>query len=383
MEPECLPSGRYRALAWNAKTQRKEVVRNPAPGSRGTWLNKDEARTAAKVREQQVDDQCADGGVPVTRRRRDISFGEYAWTWLATLNGEQASLNTRTSEVRALAARFGHLPIANVTATDVQAWLADTRDTLALNTRSQRLGVLRTILNRAMREGLREGDPTEGITLPKPPKTRRGRVRYLSEAELARVLEASPEWYRPAILLAHDCGLRAAEVAGLRWLRLDLDSDMPTIVIADVMQADRTLRNYPKGKESAAIPLTPRVVEALKRLRAQRSDLRTAFVIRNSRDGEVPPKRIGDQFREARIKAELTDEPVPTFHHLRHMTATNLVEAGAQATIVQAILRHGTLETSQRYIREAELDVMRAAMNDVAHSRIGVVSLSASDQQAG
>lgn len=68
MQPEWLPSGRYRALAWNATAQRKEVVKNPAPSSRGTWPDYVSADAAAKAREAEIEGVYLDAGVLARRR---------------------------------------------------------------------------------------------------------------------------------------------------------------------------------------------------------------------------------------------------------------------------------------------------------------------------
>jgi integrase len=81
------------------------------------------------------------------------------------------------------------------------------------------VGVLKHLLNRAMKEGKISKNPAAGVRMPKVPA---GRVRYLQSAELELVLEYCPPWIRPVARLAVSTGMRRSEILGLRWLDVDL-----------------------------------------------------------------------------------------------------------------------------------------------------------------
>ncbi len=257
-------------------------------------------------------------------------------------------MNTRTGIVNALIKQFGPRLVDEITKTEYQAADAGWADAgYARKTREARLTTFRAILKQAQDDHLRYDDPTKGVTVY---AEREREPRLLTEQELLLLLCFLPVWFWPAALLAHDCGLRAAEVCGLRWFRLTLDGDDPSVLVKDVMEPDRTLRGYPKGKKTARVALTPRVVAALRVLRASRPDDRDDdFVFRNSRNLPLRPKEPNRLLATAFGRSGLTGQR-PVFHDLRHSCGDNLARHNASAVVIMNVLRHGNLKTSQGYI---------------------------------
>ncbi|MGH3978428.1 MAG: tyrosine-type recombinase/integrase, partial [Pseudonocardiaceae bacterium] len=228
----------------------------------------------------------------------------------------------------------------------VRNYIDDMRDVgAAATTITDRLGALRRTMVAAVEAGLRGDDPTVGVAAPRA--TDRPR-RILTEQELALVLAKLPGWLRPAALLSHDAGLRIGEIAGLRLFRLDLLHR--SVEVADVVDLDQSLRASPKGGKVLTVPLTARVVGALTGHLRDHPAGKMAQVFRDPRTGGgVTPERIRGHWRQAREAAAL-GEPAPRWHDLRHGCATALARSGAPAYVIQAVLRHQDLATSQRYI---------------------------------
>lgn len=377
---ETLPSGRHRAMAWNPLTKKKLPIKNPEPGSRGSWSSYEEADAAWRVAERQWDTTYSDGGIEVVRKRRRLTFAEYAKAWAEVAEGEMNTRTTKNTHVRILNKTFGGFLIDDISPMDVRRWHHQERVAgHAPSTRQGRLITLGQIMRRAVQDHLRPDDPTVDITVIVPKKGASD-ARILTDQELSLAQSFLPAWFRPAALLACDSGLRAAEVSGLRWFRLDLaDPLTASVKIADVLERDGSLRNHPKGKKHERLPVTPRTAAALIELRKMFPGDDMDFVFRLSKAGSPPPanavaprvvlpKYITKLWADARTSAKL-DQPPVKFHHLRHACATNLARAGYSAMVIKKVLRHANLSTSQIYI-EAEGDAeVRAAMTAVSEAK--------------
>lgn len=374
---EQLKSGKYRAIAWNHITRKRIPVRpgdlNPDDKRRSfdTW---DAANRAIERYEASLDGTYVDAGTFVPRQTRRVTFADYSAQWLKVQGGAQASRYNRAVSVDVLTATFGDRLIDDITRTDVRAWVVDLEATgRAPGTIQQRLICLGQIMQSAVQDHLRTDDPTADLAMS---NQRVGSIRYLSDQELMLMLCYLPAWFWPAALLAADSGLRASEVAGLRWFRLHLDGDDPYVEVVDVMERDLVLRGYPKGKESGAVPLTPRTVEALRVLRRATAGQDDDFVFRNSRGGPMCPRAVGATWRKARNRYGFTGT-APKFHHLRHLCANNLAKAGAPAPVIQAVLRHRNLSTSQGYIEAVHRGEQKRWMSIVAGEAAAVGRLAA------
>lgn len=181
------------------------------------------------------------------------------------------------------------------------------------------------------RTGALPSDPSAGLSAP----TGEGRLpRVLKADELTALLDEPParidddppevRWRDDAVLeLLYGSGLRVSELCGLRPGDVDLRAATVTV--------------WGKGGKQRQVPITPAAADALRAL-APTSD--AVFV--NGRGKRLTPRdvrRIID--RRA---------PSPTHPHaLRHTFATHLLDGGADLRVVQELLGHADLATTQRY----------------------------------
>ncbi len=252
-QPEALPSGRFRGVARSAITGRRESRTFDRFGDAYEWAAAREAAMDAVATEV--------GGAPVERRVYDRpTFAAYAEAWGKRAGSDSAaSRSGARSNARQLGRQWPTQRIHEIDRAAVRAYLAELRDAgMSASTRQARIIALRAIMASAVEDGLRDRDPTVGV---KAPTVTKPGHRILSEAELAAVLAALPQWLRAAALLSHEAGLRISEVAGLRAHRLDLLHR--TVLITDVIQCDGTLRESPKGQVPLTVPLTLRAAAAL------------------------------------------------------------------------------------------------------------------------
>lgn len=359
---------RYRAYVWNAVAQKKESV--TAPDGSKTFHFYEQAEAAAKLALQRIDGTYTDAGIPVQRQLRRFSFAEYADLWLPAQGGTVRTRAGRGYGVNALKRAFGKQMMDELTETDFRAWDAgEEARGMSTSTRQQRMWVLRGIMKQAQKDGVRPDNPAVDIWV----KAHRNRPpRYLTEQELYFLLAFAPMWFWPAILLGYFVGLRAGEIAGLRWERLDLDSGNPHVLVSDVMDPGRTLRTFPKGTEAEPVALPPVVVTALKVLRRWRGNVgREDFVFLNTRGRPIESCTPNRVLKKAWERSGLPGER-PVFHHLRHNCGNNLAEADAPAPVIMAVLRHKNLSTSQKYIKAVDTTRQRewmARAQKSAHSQ--------------
>jgi integrase len=162
----------------------------------------------------------------------------------------------------------------------------------------------------------------------------RGRVRYLSEDERTRLLQAcqassTPALY-PLVVLALATGARKMELLRLTWREVDL------------RRAQIALEQT-KNRERRALPLTGLALQEVERLaKVRRLDTLLVFPRADGRQ----PLDIRYAWAQALRAAGIAD---CRFHDLRHSCASYLAMQGASLVEIAAVLGHKTLQMVQRY----------------------------------
>jgi integrase/recombinase XerC len=242
------------------------------------------------------------------------------------------------------AERLGLGSPGDVQRTTVRRYLAylATRG-FARRTIARRASALRRYFGWARRIGALTTDPTAGLNAP------RGEARLprvLHADELRSLLDESRsrgasgrdgarELRDMALLeLLYGSGLRVAEAAALDVDDLDL--------------AQSRVRVWGKGSKQRVVPLSEPTTDALRRWLADgRRELATdaspaAAVFLNLRGRRLTPR---DARRVLDRRAAVPTHP----HALRHTFATHLLDGGADLRVVQELLGHADLATTQRY----------------------------------
>jgi integrase len=207
---------------------------------------------------------------------------------------------------------------------------------------------LRLALDAAVAEGLLDANPAEQIVLP---RRRAGRAwstrerRFLTRAELVRLLDEVPAKWRPLFELLAATGLRISEAIGLRWSDLGLDGPVPHLHVRRAIVKGATVA--PKSRHGARlIPLTPELAATL-RAHRPREAADDAFVFPGrDADASDPGSLRRRVFVPAADRAGLTGVG---FHTLRHTCASMLIESGLTPLRLQRRMGHHspafTLET--------------------------------------
>jgi integrase len=371
--PEQLPgSGRWRIYYWHPIKKTKIWVKNPEPGSRGTWPDAGSALLAREEFKARLDGALIAQGIPVqrqTHRPNVPTVPQAIEEWLELQDGTKATITTRRYAVKAFSKQWPDLPINELDEDTYVKWdLKQKEAGLSTSTRANRLIYMGQIIRWCVKKGWRKDDFTEHM---KPIKVRRIiRPEILTRQNYTSLTYWLPFYMLPALVLAYECGLRAGEIAGLRWKRIDLDGPVPTVMVRDVMENDRTTRSHTKGggeDGEREVVLSAFAVEILKGIRRWRgTDGPDDFVVRNTRNRPVPPNYLGKRWIAAWRQAEAAGEvsgPRPRFHDLRHAAGTSLAAAGAPITVIMDVLGHDDPKMTKRYLREAQLAEMAAWMS--------------------
>jgi len=208
------------------------------------------------------------------------------------------------------------------------------------------VAALRAFFRFALDEGFVTTDPAENLALPKRWKTL---PKALTEEEIDLLLappdaaEADPnDLCDHAVLeLAYASGLRLAELRGIRLEQLHLDAGFVTVI--------------GKGDKERVVPVGARAVTALRRYLAIRPELvrpkSPAAVFLTSRGSAFAHVtlwlRIGKCVHRRGIGRHVTP------HMLRHSFATHLMEHGADLRVIQELLGHASIATTEVYTHVA------------------------------
>lgn len=249
-----------------------------------------------------------------------------------------ATVRGYCSDLRLLS---GSVPdFASFTLTALRAWLAraveegKSRSTLARRTAS-----LRAFSTWAAREGYLATDVAQRLVTPKVGKHLPTVMSPTAAGELMGNAVSTDEvhFLRDSAMLEflYATGVRVAELVGLD--------------IGDVDLARRTARVTGKGNKQRVVPFGAAAAEALEAwLSSGRGQLAgdTEAVFVGTRGGRIDARQV----RRVVVRAaQVTGESGLTPHGLRHSAATHLLEGGADLRMVQELLGHSSLQTTQVY----------------------------------
>jgi integrase/recombinase XerC len=204
---------------------------------------------------------------------------------------------------------------------------------------------LRAFFKFWQRRGRVEKNPLVGLVLPKlekrlPQFLTEGQMRLLLEGP-QRLLENGTEspfvaWRdRLAMELLYGAGLRVSELTGLDYRALEADG-----TVARVLGKGKKERLCPLGKVATA------VLAKWRREFAQDTGL-DAPVLVDTRHRRLTPRAVQLMLKRYLALAGLPEDLTP--HKLRHSYATHLLNAGADLRLVQELLGHASLNTTQIY----------------------------------
>ncbi|MEJ2853962.1 MULTISPECIES: site-specific tyrosine recombinase XerD [unclassified Saccharothrix] len=206
---------------------------------------------------------------------------------------------------------------------------------LAESSVARTLVTVRGLHRFAHREGITAHDPARDVHPPTPP---RRLPKALPVDDVLRLLDTAGGLRDKALLeLLYSTGARISEVVGL-----DVD---------DVDTAERTVLLDGKGGKQRLVPVGRPALAALEaylvRARPGLVKRGTPALFLNARGGRLSRQTAWQVLKTAAERAGVTAEVSP--HTLRHSFATHLLEGGADVRVVQELLGHASVTTTQVY----------------------------------
>jgi integrase/recombinase XerD len=292
-------------------------------------------------------------------------------TWLAVEQGR--SRQTLLAYRRDLAAYEEFLAARNLGLEDateelIDAHLADRRAAgLAPASVGRALAPLRGLYRFRVEEGWAAKDPTQDVT---PPRLPLRLPKALSEEEVLLVLSSAQgdeplnRRDRAILEVLYGTGIRVSELTGLSFADLGSESGL--------------LRVLGKGDKERLVPLGDCAADALCRWLepggrprvvptrfARRGDAEAVFL--NARGGRLTRQGVWEILQRRARRVGLEDKVHP--HVLRHSCATHMLARGADIRVVQELLGHASVATTQLYTK-VTLDHLRRVY-ERAHPRAG------------
>ena len=248
--------------------------------------------------------------------------------------------------------------VQGIEARDVRAFLA------MLHTRgldpvsvARKLAAIRSWFRFLRRRGVVADNPAQQIRAPRPS---RKLVSFLPIDETMAMMDvhdgrALTDGHAPArdaaiVELLYASGLRVSELVGLDLRDVDL--------------AELTVRVIGKGRKERIVPFGGAAASALRTYLDARGPGPGAVFL-NRRRGRLTVRSVHTIVRRRARAAGIVRRVSP--HTLRHTFATHLLDSGADLRMIQELLGHSRLSTTQRYTHVGSDQLMR--IYDAAHPR--------------
>jgi integrase/recombinase XerD len=254
-------------------------------------------------------------------------------------------------------AAAGRTQIGAVTTADVAEYLARLREgdeqhrPLAASSAGRAVVAVRGLHAFAMAEGLAGSDPARVVRPPAPPRRLPRAISIPDVERLLQIAGDTPAQRRDRALLEllYGTGARISEAVGLDIDDLDLTGQRGIGgVVATVRLAGKGGRQriVPVGSYASSA-LDSYLVQARPALAASaRSGQHSPAVFLNARGGRLTRQGAWGALRAAAARAGLT---AVSPHVLRHSFATHLLDGGADVRVVQELLGHASVHTTQVY----------------------------------
>ncbi|HTI67246.1 MAG TPA: site-specific tyrosine recombinase XerD [Caulobacteraceae bacterium] len=268
-----------------------------------------------------------------------------------------AARNTLVAYGRDLADAEGALAragtdLARASSDAVEAYFAQLSERgLSAATASRRRAAVRQFYRFAVQEGWRADDPVRRVEAP-----RRGRPlpKLLSRDEVSRLIAAAGE-KDGAAGLRLGCLVELLYASGLRV------SELTALPLAAVIADPAFVMVKGKGGKARLAPLNGAAREAVKAYLGARpvflapgvKESPWLFPSPRGAGGRLTPRRLAQLLDEAAADAGIDPARVSP-HVLRHAFATHLLEGGADLRVVQTLLGHADIGTTQIYTHVAE-----------------------------
>ena len=227
-------------------------------------------------------------------------------------------------------------PIESRSTTDLRRFFLHLKREKKYSPRSlhRKICSLKSFYRFLKKEAYISSNPAENIESPKIPKSL---PKTISIEEALKLLNAPTNIRDQTVLfLLYGTGMRVSELSNLNLDSLDLDNRMLRIVEG-------------KGNKDRIIPLPDVVIPIIKEYLAnRRQDITSSALILNRSGQRLSARSIQRLVKKYKGQANLQDKKI-TPHTLRHAFATHLLSNSVDIRVIQELLGHASLSTTQLY----------------------------------
>ena len=214
------------------------------------------------------------------------------------------------------------------------------------------LAPVRAALADAVELGVLRSNPSTGVRVPQPRRLEdEEQVKALTEAELATLVEHTPDSWRLLIELLSESGLRIGEALALEWR--DVDTGRKRLTVRRRVYRGRI--DTPKSARGRrAVPLSTNLSRALWQRRGAAADDALVFASRSG--GYVDPGNL--HARVLKPAARAAGVGWCGFHTLRHTAGSRWFARGWNVVQVSKALGHATPDFTMRvYLHDLDPDL--------------------------
>lgn len=287
-------------------------------------------------------------------------------SWLTVEKGYSShTVDNYQRDIREFTCFVGDKNFVDLEAKDIRAWVFYLNGKNKANSVARKISALRSFFRYLLRHEVLIVDPTAAVSMPKLGKHI---PVFLSVDEVFSLLEepcGQDQFQRrdTALLeLLYSTGMRVAEIVNLNLDQVDFDGEMVSVI--------------GKGKKERLIPVGSQALDAvslyldnrqmlLAKRRKQGKEVAEQALFLNNRGGRLTTRSVERMVQSYAIRAGITAPVTP--HALRHSFATHLLEMGADLRVVQELLGHASLSTTQKYTHLTVDHLM--AVYDKAHPK--------------
>lgn len=256
-------------------------------------------------------------------RRPKTSFQELTSTYMEYAKTNKLSWSRDENSIKMLSRSFGDKRLEQITPLAIERYKNARVKEVSVATLNRELACLKHMFSKAIEWQLYPSNPVKSVKLF---KEHNQRLRYLTVAEVRRLIGELPTHLKPVVQCALHTGMRRGEILGLTWNDIDLKQRLIFV------------RNSKNG-EGREIPVS---IDLLRELRSLKKTGEYVF----SLDGRSRIQSIRTGFENATKRAGINDF---TFHDLRHTFASHLVMSGVDLLTVKELLGHKSINMTLRY----------------------------------
>lgn len=253
-------------------------------------------------------------------------------------NASEHTLRAYRKDLESFSEYMGNKP-RDIEMIDVRGFVAQQiKKGLNKTTAGRRLASVRSFLNFLCREGFIKSNPANLVMTP---KTEKRLPNFLSVDDVFTLIEKPdgtgvlPARDRAILELLYSSGLRVSEIAELN--------------VDDINTKEGLVKVRGKGKKERLIPVGSKAIDAIKSYKIEKMLLKKkeSAMFLNKRGGRLSDRGVRRIVVKYARLIGVNGQIGP--HTLRHSFASHLLQTGADLRVIQELLGHSSLSTTQKY----------------------------------